>query len=187
MTAWPGSRHAAADVSCLDCHKLHKGPGQKVARREIYPLCASCHRGEAASSNLPSHHPLAEGLMTCDDCHNPHGTQNDADLISPTTRLLCAKCHADKTGPFVFEHADLMTDCQTCHEPHGSTNSQMTRWAKPFLCLQCHQGHNGARRPALNSGDQAAKAVFFGDCNACHTRIHGTDLPGYRNDDRFTR
>src|SRR5512143_3992543 len=38
MTAWPGSRHAAADVSCLDCHKLHRGPGQKVARREIYPL-----------------------------------------------------------------------------------------------------------------------------------------------------
>jgi len=187
ITGWPGSRHAAAGVSCPDCHKLHKGPAQKVARRDIAPLCTSCHRATGVAFNLPSHHPVPEGLMTCTDCHDAHGTMNDADLKAAPVRDLCARCHADKTGPFVFEHSDLSASCQTCHDPHGSTNRQLTRWAQPFLCLQCHQGHNSARHPALTSGDRNAKAVFFGDCTGCHTRIHGTDLPGYRNDDRFTR
>jgi DmsE family decaheme c-type cytochrome len=125
--------------------------------------------------------------MTCVDCHQPHGTLNDANLRTSPVRTLCARCHADKAGPFVFEHVDLAADCQTCHNPHGSANRQMTRWAQPFLCLQCHQGHNTPRRSVLTSGDPAAKEVFFGECTSCHTRIHGTDLPGYRNDDRFTR
>jgi len=187
ISGWPGSRHAVGDVACTDCHRLHKGPGQKVARREISQLCTSCHQAEGMAFNLPSHHPVAEGIMTCDDCHDPHGTANDADLKATPVRALCARCHADKAGPFVFEHADNNASCQTCHDPHGSTNRQLTRWAQPFLCLQCHQGHNGTRRPVLNSGDQAAKSVFFGTCTNCHTRIHGSDLPGYRNDDRFTR
>lgn len=187
VSGWPGSRHAAADVSCPDCHKLHKGPGQKVTRREIAPLCISCHSALGTTFNLPSHHPVPEGLMTCDDCHEPHGTVNDADLKASPVRDLCARCHADKTGPFVFEHADLAADCQSCHDPHGSTNRQLTLWAQPFLCLQCHPGHNTPRRPAINSGDPGGKEVFFGGCTGCHTRIHGTDLPGYRNDDRFTR
>jgi predicted CXXCH cytochrome family protein len=99
-------------------------------------------------------------------------------------RNLCARCH-DKAGPFVFEHVDLSADCQTCHNSHGSPNRDMTRWGQPFLCLQCHQGHNTPRHPGLASGE--TKEIFFGECTRCHTRIHGTDLPGYRNDDRFTR
>lgn len=186
ITGWAGSRHAFAGVACTDCHKLHKGPAQKVSRQEIATLCNSCHQRIGSTFALPSHHPVPEGRMSCVDCHDPHGTVNDADLKTSPTREVCARCHADKTGPFVFEHADLSSDCQTCHDPHGSTNRQMTRWAQPFLCLQCHVGHNGAYQPSL-SGDLATKRVFFGECTACHTRIHGTDLPGYRNDDRLTR
>jgi DmsE family decaheme c-type cytochrome len=186
ITGWSGSRHDLAGVACTDCHKLHKGPAQTVARKEIAALCISCHQAVGTAFALPSHHPVPEGYMTCVDCHDPHGTVNDADLKASTTREVCARCHADKTGPFVFEHAALDNDCQSCHDPHGSTNRQMTRWAQPFLCLQCHNGHNGAYQAALR-GDQATKKVFFGNCTGCHTRIHGTDLPGYRNDDRFTR
>jgi len=187
LTGWPGSRHAAADVSCSDCHKLHQGPGQRVARRDISAICISCHLAKGAEFNLPSHHPVPEGIMTCVDCHGQHGTMNDNDLKDASVRNLCGRCHAEKAGPFVFEHADNTANCQTCHNPHGSTNLQLTRWAQPFLCLQCHQGHNTPRRPALTSGDPGGKKVFFGSCTYCHTRIHGTDLPGYRNDDRFSR
>lgn len=187
LSGWPSSRHAAADVSCLDCHKLHKGPGQRVARREISAVCSSCHRTQATAFNLPSRHPVTEGIMTCVDCHSPHGSTNDFDLRDASVRNLCARCHAEKAGPFVFEHADNTANCQTCHEPHGSTNRQLTRWAQPFLCLQCHQGHNSPRRPALTSGDPGGNKVFFGACTYCHTRMHGTDLTGDRKDDRFNR
>jgi DmsE family decaheme c-type cytochrome len=187
VSAWSGSRHDLAGVSCVDCHKLHKGPAQRVARSEITALCSSCHRAQAVAFSLPSHHPVPEGDMTCADCHDPHGTLNDADLKASPVRELCARCHANKTGPFVYEHADITADCQSCHEVHGSPNRQMTRWAQPFLCLQCHNGHNGSRRSVFEKGDEVTKAVFYGDCTGCHTQIHGSDLQGYGLDDRFTR
>lgn len=187
LSGWTGGRHAAAEVSCPDCHKLHKGPQQKVERREVADLCFKCHEGVQVSFSLPSHHPVREGVVSCVDCHNPHGTANDANLKTSPVRTLCARCHPEKTGPFVYEHADHSMDCQSCHEPHGSTNRRLLEYAQPFLCLQCHQGHNSPRRPALQTGSAEAKAVFFGECTRCHTRIHGSDLPGFRNDDRFTR
>jgi DmsE family decaheme c-type cytochrome len=187
LSAWPSSRHAAAEVSCPDCHQLHKGPQQKVERRQVADLCFRCHEGTRVSFSLPSHHPVREGVVSCVDCHEPHGTGTDANLKSSPVRTICARCHAEKTGPFVYEHADHGLDCQSCHKPHGSTNTTLLAYAQPFLCLQCHQGHNTPRRPALQSGSPEAKAVFFGECTRCHTRIHGSDLPGFRNDDRLTR
>jgi DmsE family decaheme c-type cytochrome len=187
LSGWAGGRHAAAEVSCPDCHQLHRGPQQKVERREVADLCFRCHEDTRVAFSLPSHHPVREGIVSCVDCHNPHGTGNDANLLSSPVRTVCARCHAEKTGPFVYEHADHDIDCQTCHQPHGSTNTRLLAYAQPFLCLQCHQGHNTARRPALQTGSPEAKAVFFGECTRCHTRIHGSDLPGFRNDDRFTR
>jgi DmsE family decaheme c-type cytochrome len=185
LSDWPGSPHAMGNVACPDCHKIHRGPAQKVARREIAPLCVSCHRSVAVTFNLPSHHPVQEGKMTCVDCHDPHGTTNGRNLKASPSRNGCARCHAEKTGPFVYEHASLTVDCENCHDPHGSVNGQLLRQSEPFLCLQCHNGHNSGRHPGLaNAG---TKAVFFTNCTACHPRIHGTDRPGDRVEDRLTR
>jgi DmsE family decaheme c-type cytochrome len=187
LSGWMGGRHAGAEVSCPDCHQLHKGPQQKVERREVADLCFRCHEDTRVAVSLPSHHPVREGVVSCVDCHDPHGTVNEAALKASPVRSVCARCHAEKTGPFVYEHADHGIDCQSCHNPHGSTNVRLLTYAQPFLCLQCHQGHNTPRRPALQTGSPEAKTVFFGECTRCHTRIHGSDLPGFRNDDRFTR
>ena len=43
LTSWNTSVHALNDVSCFDCHKLHKGPQQKVSRHEQEELCTGCH------------------------------------------------------------------------------------------------------------------------------------------------
>jgi DmsE family decaheme c-type cytochrome len=185
LSAWPASPHAVAGISCRDCHKIHQGPAQKVRRSEIAGLCGSCHQDVAASFTLPSHHGVPEGKVTCIDCHNPHGTTTHDNLQASPTRDVCARCHAGKTGPFVYEHADLTVDCQSCHEPHGSVNGRLLRYREPFLCLQCHTGHNTARHPGL--ADRSTKATYFTACSSCHPRIHGTDLPGYRSDDRLTR
>jgi DmsE family decaheme c-type cytochrome len=44
LSGWSSSRHAVANVSCSDCHQIHKGPQQKVARDEITDLCVTCHK-----------------------------------------------------------------------------------------------------------------------------------------------
>jgi len=63
----------------------------------------------------------------------------------------CLKCHSDKRGPFVYEHAPVRVDgCETCHMPHGSTNSRLLRRPVVFtLCLECHNGSGFGTR---NSG-----------------------------------
>jgi hypothetical protein len=46
----------------------------------------------------------------------------------PERMLLCYKCHADKQGPFVFEHAPLKVEgCTACHDPHGSANPKLLK------------------------------------------------------------
>ena len=54
----------------------------------------------------------------------------------------CLKCHVDKRGPFVFEHAVVRVEgCDACHVPHGSTNAKLLRRPVVFtLCLECHNG-----------------------------------------------
>jgi len=55
---------------------------------------------------------------------------------------VASKCHIDKRGPFVYEHAAVRVDgCEVCHSPHGSTNTRLLRRPVVFtLCLECHNG-----------------------------------------------
>jgi DmsE family decaheme c-type cytochrome len=92
------------------------------------------------------------------------------------TRSLCAKCHADKTGPFVYRHADLLDDCGRCHTPHGSSFGSMLRYQEPFLCLQCHAGHTEKDFP--DNPYPGFKRGMLTKCTNCHSQVHGSDTPG---------
>lgn len=189
LSGWNGSRHAIAELSCFDCHLLHQGPNQKVKESKVAELCLDCHEEQRAEFSLPSHHPVREGKITCSDCHNPHGSVQDDSLKAGSIKELCVRCHADKKGPFIAEHGTDLTDhCDTCHSPHGAINGQLKKYSEPFLCLQCHGGHNAPRRPILTS-PAVAKETFFGPfCTSCHSKIHGTDQPGFQQPDgRLTR
>jgi len=76
------------------------------------------------------------------DCHNPHGgvIARGMPQTVNANEPGCFRCHADKRGPFVFEHAPIKTAaCSTCHEPHGSANPRMLNRAQVrFVCLECH-------------------------------------------------
>ena len=95
--------------------------------------------------------------------------------------LLCFKCHADKQGPFVYEHVPVKTEgCTSCHTPHGSTNPRLLRVSQVnLLCLQCHtfpmQGPAGPttiRR--LNKLAHCATRRFTGRMPAVFSSNEGT-------------
>jgi DmsE family decaheme c-type cytochrome len=177
LSRWNVSGHAMADVSCIDCHNLHKGPVQKIQESEINALCFTCHRETEAAFRLTSHHPVLEGKMTCYDCHDSHGTGQRDDLRGESARSLCVRCHAEKRGPFIFPHGDNMNqDCLVCHGPHGSINANLTLSAQPFLCLQCHTGHYDSHHQGLK--DKPSKVAFFTSCTVCHSTIHGSNDAG---------
>jgi predicted CXXCH cytochrome family protein len=62
--------------------------------------------------------------VTCNSCHDVHGTENNADLIKPGS-LMCLECHGP-TSPNGPRGASI--EAHT-HHPAGSTGSD---------CLACH-------------------------------------------------
>jgi DmsE family decaheme c-type cytochrome len=168
LSSWPMSRHAVSEVACSDCHRLHKGPGQKLSGSAVSELCFECHQEKRSECSLFSGHPLGKGVMECTTCHDPHGSATGEPYRGADMKSLCVGCHANRVGPYTFEHGDLMADCGVCHSPHGSLVRAMLRYQEPFLCLRCHGG------PHTGSGT-AQKAAYYTRCTNCHNQIHGSD------------
>lgn len=135
-------------------------------------LCMSCHASVQAQFALPTHHRVPEGLMKCSDCHQPHGTASPVKLRSEGWEA-CVKCHAEKRGPFVFEHASVHVEgCVACHTPHGSvTRNLLVRREGRFLCLECHVNTDAPNTPHSRLGFQTS-----GECTRCHVTIHGSNF-----------
>ncbi len=181
------SSHARNQVSCTACHSVHKnGPHGLVARKpaDVNAQCAKCHTDVWASFQRPYKHRVPEGAMSCVDCHNPHGSFQPRAMIQTANANEpgCIKCHGDKRGPFVFEHAPVKLEgCATCHEPHGSANPRMlTRAQVRFVCLECHANLPGPTAPANGSLATVPPALHdlrtprFQNCTLCHQKVHGS-------------
>src|SRR3954447_404892 len=104
------SEHTQNDVVCTSCHSIHRSVSTKalLAKKQAN-LCYDCHGTVRAQFNMPFKHRVNEGVMTCTDCHNPHGTQAPTWRMSARPRMVeqglaneepCLKCHTDKRGPF---------------------------------------------------------------------------------------
>jgi len=93
----------------------------------------------------------------------------------------CLNCHADKRGPFSFEHAPVRFEgCASCHEPHGSANPRLlTRQEVRLTCLECHANLPAALRAGTVLG--VVPPAFhdllsprYRNCTVCHQKIHGS-------------
>lgn len=191
--------HWRNDIGCTDCHSSHSPEiGRNVAASNTFVgpanaekpgfstirllkqsepmLCLGCHGEVKHQFNLPFHHKVLEGAMRCGDCHNPHGGfELKQTRLATGADAACIKCHADKQGPFVYEHAPVKTDgCIACHTPHGSANSRLLITSRVAqLCLTCHSSSHGvgAEEPA---GPQHNLNAQYANCTNCHVKIHGS-------------
>lgn len=160
---WKLSEHAKANVACWSCHSQGATPHSLTVRKPGPEVCYSCHREQASTFELTSHHPVREGRVTCKDCHKPHQRR----LTVAQTNKLCASCHAQQRGPWIFAHGtlsgDLTEGCLDCHRAHGSPNQRLLKYAGRGVCLQCHADHalHFVGRTCYTSG--------------CHTGMHGSN------------
>ena len=172
------SEHGLNSVACTECHSVHTPKARSALLKSAQPaLCYSCHGEVKPEFNKPFHHREKEGLMSCSDCHNQHGGFNVRQTREATgTDLVCYTCHADKQGPFVFEHAPVKVEgCTICHSPHGSQNPRMLKRAQQhLLCLECHSNLPGGA-PGTPTFHNIATARFR-NCTTCHVNIHGSNL-----------
>jgi DmsE family decaheme c-type cytochrome len=96
----------------------------------------------------------------------------------------CLKCHVDKRGPFVFEHAPVRVEgCETCHNPHGSMNAKLLKRPVVFtVCLECHNGSGSGLRGEgvpLQSSKHNMLDPKYQRCTTCHVRIHGSNADAF--------
>ena len=189
------SMHARRNVACTSCHSVHafKSDHAQLKTRVDSETCFTCHKGERARSLRTSHHPVREGKMACSSCHNPHEGVRPKMIKADSTNELCYTCHAEKRGPFLFEHAPVKEDCISCHEPHGSNHMRMLTQKMPNLCWNCHltgSGHFGSgdnystelgarvAPTGAPSGYPTANSRFVEkSCKNCHINVHGSNSP----------
>jgi DmsE family decaheme c-type cytochrome len=189
------SSHTEAGIACTSCHSIHKSPAPKFLLADKQAeMCYGCHADVRSQFSMPFKHRVNEGALQCTDCHNPHGASQPTWRNGERPRMMqqalgneepCLKCHAEKRGPFVFEHPPVRIEgCEACHYPHGSTNSRLLRRPVVFtMCLECHNGAPGFSR--TGSGDPVPVAFHnlssprFQNCTNCHVRIHGSNADPY--------
>jgi DmsE family decaheme c-type cytochrome len=184
---WAFSAHKKAGVECRNCHGIHS-PKIKEINVGMWKsdknsmLCMSCHKDVAARMNMPSHHPVKEGGLSCVSCHDPHsGNLSVSGPVGPTglTSLVgkneqCAKCHQNVSGPKVFEHAPVVEDCTICHNPHGSPNRRLMQLAQPMQCLQCHSLALNKHTTTMPDSSRKLTGTQLRNCTNCHSAIHGS-------------
>ena len=170
------------NVGCVSCHSAHAPKGAQLLKAKVEPeLCATCHRNVTNKLHRFNHMPVREEKLACSSCHNPHGSTNVKLLkVGTTVDESCTSCHAEKRGPYLWEHAPVANACVTCHDPHGSNNDRMLAAKVPFLCQRCHVT---SRHPPtvyegflLGNSTNANKMIGRG-CVACHSQIHGSNAP----------
>ena len=198
-THWTGSQHESKGVACDDCHNIHATEQKVLSKATQADVCFTCHKEQRAQTRRISTHPLTvtslagAAKMGCSDCHNPHGSTGPSLLVKNSVNETCYTCHAEKRGPFLWDHAPVRDDCTICHTPHGSSNAPLLKTRAPWLCQECHSGDHGN---AVNSGaNLAGGAVTTTNglqqpgastprvqasaraCLNCHVLIHGSNHP----------
>lgn len=193
---WPGTQHANHNIACNDCHTIHVRKDPILVKVTQAVKCFTCHPDRCADSYKFSHHPVHKGLVVCTDCHAPMGSPGPRLLKEVMVNEVCYNCHAEKRGPFLYDHAAVRENCLPCHNPHGSLQAKLLIQRAPYLCQECHDNNTHAATPygagALpgktytpSVGTAAGLAqmgsryqLMLRGCVNCHSEIHGSNSPG---------
>lgn len=177
-------------LGCEACHgpgSLHVDAGGGKGKFILNPgqdpnACFQCHLDKNAEFSLQHHHPLKEGKMSCQTCHNPHGDDVHLPAGTSVARVneTCAQCHREQTRPRVFEHEALREGCTTCHNVHGSINPKLLTERDNNLCLKCHAQVALPNTSGMTIIGKFDHTPFLarGTCYSagCHTAVHGSDI-----------
>ena len=205
---WRGGQHDRSDMSCLSCHSVHhtkllqtmsasltnrsdtevaeilstRLPERMLARPTIEETCLTCHTEQRKALFQRSTHLFRTELRNmkvgCTSCHNPHGGEGGKMLVNHSVNTVCYTCHAEKRGPFLWDHPPVRENCLNCHSPHGSSNPKLLTARVHLLCQQCHI--HMLPRHSTTAGKPLDIWSINRGCLNCHAQVHGSNHPGGR-------
>jgi DmsE family decaheme c-type cytochrome len=197
---WVGGDHDDAGLICSDCHNPHERTPRNLRQLPSAArirdadaasnLCVQCHEDVWAQFEMPSHHPVGEGALSCLSCHDPH---SDGRLVSNVETDRCTTCHRDIRGPWTFEHPPVVEGCMTCHDPHGAVAQSLVATAQPAICMSCHPLNDLWHHDIPGTGiitnrtissdfpqtpgevvTEQEASTFLRRCTDCHGAVHGS-------------
>lgn len=186
LAGWASSEHHDQDLRCTSCHQLHATTDAVTDDQLQAKVCHTCHKQQRADAYKASSHPVRFGEMACTDCHTPHSSDSEHALVRESVNATCWECHAEKRGPFLWEHPPASEDCTLCHRAHGSNHPALLTRRSPLLCQQCHSrtGHpalafDGDELPG--NGSTRSAFLLSRGCQNCHAQVHGSNHPSGTN------
>ena len=177
---WHAGAHPVDEIACVDCHNSHVRTDAVLQTATQPEVCFDCHQLQRSETMKAFSHPFLQGKMDCGSCHSPHGDTAVSQLARQTVNETCQQCHAEKRGPYLWEHAPVSEDCGLCHAPHGSNPPGMLTRRAPLLCQSCH---SQAGHPTIAYGteglasDMPSKYLLGQGCMNCHSQVHGSNHP----------
>ncbi len=168
LALWDMGAHKKNDVTCAACHDSH------TTRSTVNEpqVCFGCHQDIRSDANKMSHHPIIEGKVKCSDCHNTHGTLTKNMIKADSLNQLCYTCHAEKRGPWIWEHPPVTENCAICHTPHGSRHETLLVERTVSLCQNCHDDRR--HHTTIQDNNTDSHYVRARACLECHKTIHGS-------------
>lgn len=177
---WHAGAIPSDELRCIDCHDIHSASDRVRETATQAEVCFQCHKLVRAETRKAFAHPISDGKMECTGCHSIHGENALTMLARGTVNDTCQQCHAEKRGPYLWEHAPVSEDCGLCHSPHGSNHPGMLSMRGPLLCQSCHSqaGHPSVayQDGALVAGS-ASQFLLGQNCLNCHSQVHGSNHP----------
>lgn len=123
---------------CSVCHTPHASANPSLLVAKTPYLCYNCHPNVDLVMAQVSHHPVPEGKISCESCHDPHASKFDAITLKP----------ALKVAP----------GCLVCHVPHGSDNSPLLKFSTVNLCTTCHPTSMYASTAGIEGGKKSHRS-----------------------------
>ena len=179
---WNGGVHGRM-LRCVDCHKVMENVSARylLNRTSEKEICLKCHIQNKGKISRSPHLSQDEAKMTCSTCHAPHGSDTPGFLTSASVNENCYRCHADKRGPYLYDHLPVQENCLLCHDPHASMNRSLLKLRQPFLCLECHANLPKNLPLGVDPHDVLPSApnryTYNKACTNCHPMIHGSRHP----------
>ena len=115
---WQGGMHEQGELSCANCHTMHRERDPLLDHTKSALICVNCHEDKRAQQHIKGLHVIEDGKVSCTDCHNPHA-KLDAQL--------CIDCH----------HQDKET---LAKQSSKAQSFHATMIEKNLSCLKCHSG-----------------------------------------------
>lgn len=169
------------DGPTLDSEEI-KFPEKMLTAFTVEETCLRCHTEQRKALFQRSTHLFRTERRNmkvgCNSCHNPHGGEGKKMLVNHTVNNVCYTCHAEKRGPFLWEHPPVRENCENCHAPHGSNNPKLLTNRAHLLCQQCHI--HMLPRHSTTAGKPLDIWSINRGCVNCHNHVHGSNHPGGR-------